>query len=148
MNSPETLDNIALLNIASSRLKGIYAKWSEREGFTSTEGYIIYNIMVHEQCTQSLIVNKRAFPKQTISSACQQLHEKGWIDYVVNPNNRREKFLVLTEKTKTELLPKFAEQRRQQLQTIEEFGEERLQHLLDEFNALYTLLAKNMNVTY
>ena len=83
-----------------SLLTGIYDQyenWAKSKGINSTVFTILYSVYYREHCTQSDICAFWGFAKQTVSTQCNELMDKGILSIVQDNGNRRRKILTLTE---------------------------------------------------
>lgn len=64
---------------------------------TSTENYILMYLFSKDNITQDEIADYYAVDKGSISKMIRSLQDKGYISKTVNPENRRENRISLTE---------------------------------------------------
>ena len=77
-----------------SLLTGIYDQyenWAKSKGLNYTVFAILYFVYYREHCTQSDICAFWGFAKQTVSTQCNELLDKGILSIVQDDGNRRRK---------------------------------------------------------
>lgn len=101
---------------------------------------VLYSLAAHESCTQKQIAEEWFLPKQTVFNICKEYKEKGLLEFLDSPNDKREKILHLTELGKTHALPVlFATQKISQ-SAFEQLGAKKtaqLFALMDELCAIF-----------
>ena len=88
---------------AIQKVNQVYGKWASAHGMTLYEMQIYYRIMERslqkEQAyiTQKELCDELDAPKTSINSIIKRQLKTGYIEMEVNPANRREKIISLTE---------------------------------------------------
>ena len=88
---------------AIQKVNQVYGKWTSAHGMTLYEMQIYYRIMERslqkEQAyiTQKELCDELDAPKTSINSIIKRQLKTGYIEMEVNPANRREKIISLTE---------------------------------------------------
>lgn len=81
------------------KINQVYEKWAALHGMTLYEMQIYYEMMKHEKTvvTQKDLCQKLDAPKTSINSIIKKQLQAGYIEMNVNPMNKREKVISLTE---------------------------------------------------
>ena len=84
------------------KINQAYEKWASRFGLTLNEMQIYYEIMDSQQetITQKKLCEALEAPKTSVNSIIKKQMTMGRIDLQVNPQNKREKMISLTEEGK------------------------------------------------
>lgn len=123
-------------------IEHLYDRWLQKQGIPYNRFAVLYGIAVSEEqrLTQKNISEAWQLSKQTVFSLCKQLQEQGLIAIQDSEKDRREKWLVLTEKGQAQadgLVQAFE----QLSQTVfEQFGAEntrQLSQLLQQFEQVF-----------
>lgn len=119
-------NKIARIYEADRRINRVYEIWSSAHGLTLYEMQIYYVIMEKESrtITQKDLCQELDAPKTSINSIIKKQLRTGYIEMNVNPLNKREKVISLTESGKT-----YAEQL---IQPLFQYEEEVISMISDE----------------
>lgn len=84
------------------KINQAYEKWASRFGLTLNEMQIYYEIMDSQQetITQKKLCEALEAPKTSVNSIIKKQMTMGRIDLQVNPQNKREKMISLTDEGK------------------------------------------------
>lgn len=84
------------------KIDQVYETWSTKHGFTLYEMETYYTIMKKEdrKITQKDLCLELDAPKTSINSIIKKQLREGYIEMNVNPLNKREKIIGLTERGK------------------------------------------------
>lgn len=84
---------------AIRRMDQIYELWSSRHGIGVYDMQIYYEMLKHGEAsiTQKDLCRKLDAPKTSINSIIKKQLQSGYIEMHVNPKNKREKMLSLTQ---------------------------------------------------
>lgn len=87
---------------AIRKINQSYEKWASRFGLTLNEMQIYYEIMDSQQetITQKKLCEALEAPKTSVNSIIKKQMTMGLISLQVNPQNKREKVISLTEEGK------------------------------------------------
>lgn len=80
----------------------LYSDFAKQEGISYNKSAILISIFDYEEVTQRKICAEWGLPKQTVSTLCKSFEQDGFIAYKATSNDNREKYLVMTEKRRTE----------------------------------------------
>ncbi|MDL2236421.1 MarR family transcriptional regulator [Christensenellaceae bacterium OttesenSCG-928-K19] len=97
MDSKEN-SQIASLNAAMSRIKGLYSRWAQQNNINYFALNILYTLYVEGMATQKRISDGFGIPKQSINNVVTTMKKDGLIDLISNLEDKRVKELVLTTK--------------------------------------------------
>lgn len=119
-------NKIAQIYEADRRINRVYEIWSAAHGLTLYEMQIYYVIMEQKSrtITQKDLCQELDAPKTSINSIIKKQLKTGYIEMNVNPLNKREKVISLTESGKL-----YAEQL---IQPLFQYEEEAVSMLKDE----------------
>ncbi|MGO0861876.1 MarR family winged helix-turn-helix transcriptional regulator [Clostridioides difficile] len=78
-------------------LNNLYDEWAKSYNMSVHSLFALYAIWENqENCTQKIICDEWLMPKQTINSVLKNFKDKGYIELLVNENDRRNKIIHLT----------------------------------------------------
>ncbi len=75
-------------------------KESEVDAFNGAQGRILYVLWEHEKLTISEIGRMTSLAKTTLTSMLDRMEEGELVKRIPDPNNRRQKFISITDKAK------------------------------------------------
>ena len=81
---------------AIQKVNQVYGKWASAHGMTLYEMQIYYRITKRSLQKEQAYITKKE-PKTSINSIIKRQLKTGYIEMEVNPANRREKIISLTE---------------------------------------------------
>lgn len=87
----ESNKQIRLLVAEAFRAKGL-------DEIRPQEGILLWRIYSNPDCTSADLQASGGIAKSSVSESLSLLTEKGYIEYSINPENRREKIIRVTEK--------------------------------------------------
>ena len=135
---------------AIRKVNQVYGRWASAHGLTQYEMQIYYRIMERslqkEQAyiTQKELCDELDAPKTSINSIIKRQLKTGYIEMEVNPANRREKIISLTEEgkryVKELILPLF----RYEEEAAAEFTEREMTEVIQMQEKFADALAKSM----
>lgn len=135
MNSREKVNQ---LYASVSNIEKIYENYAKQQGITYYDMQLFYALIENEckPLTQKQFCDEMDLPKTTVNSIVKSQIKQEHIHLEVNPNNKKEKLIYLTEKgleyAKNLILPLFAlEERAASLISEEEVYQ--LSRILDVF---------------
>lgn len=103
------------LNIAILRGGKGYEEWNNLHHLPDYLSLILYELLIRKKATQKDLVNLSDLPKQSINKGIKILQDKDYLELIVNPKDKRQKYCRLTPSGK-----KYAQQTMQPLMDIEE----------------------------
>lgn len=124
------------LDASISRIESFIETWTKQQGLNYNTFAILYTLATKGSCTQKQIAIEWYLPKQTVFSICKTLINDGFLVIKENPDDKREKFISLTQKGKDYALPLAQKANEFSHQVFCAYGEKRMQFLLSEMNAL------------
>lgn len=75
----------------------VYERWAKSHGLNNNLLLTLYLLKEFpNDCTQHLICEKLMLPKQTVNSILSGLEEKGFVEKIISPTDKRVKLLVFT----------------------------------------------------
>lgn len=93
------MDNIFdLISRDIARINYAYEDFAKKENINYTILAIITTIYNSNGATQKEISQNWILPKQTVNSSCQSLIEKGYLTTRKSNHDKREKYLIFTNK--------------------------------------------------
>ncbi len=125
----KTLNNI-------SRSQAIYrSAFVNEEWLCSSHHAFILAVSRHPKSTQECIANELCLNKSTVARALNTLEERGYIKREINPDNKREMLVSITEKAES-VLPK--------VRTASKEWSERLSEGIptDEMNMFFSVISR------
>lgn len=91
-------EKIREMNLAISRINGIYSKWYEEMNVSGARQQVLLALAAEPGISQKEIVSKYLVPKQTVSKEILLMQSEGLVELVTDANDRRGKQIVMTEK--------------------------------------------------
>lgn len=80
-----------------SAQNAVYERWAKSHGLNNNLLLTLYLLKEFpNDCTQHLICEKLMLPKQTVNSILSGLEEKGFVEKIISPTDKRVKLLVFT----------------------------------------------------
>lgn len=81
-----------------SEIDSAVNQWIKKLGLSYNHFAVLYSLTnaPNGQCTQKQIGDEWYLPKQTVFNICKEYKEKGWIEFEISPNDKREKIMRLT----------------------------------------------------
>ena len=75
----------------------VYERWAKSHGLNNNLLLTLYLLKEFpNDCTQHLICEKLMLPKQTVNSILSGLEDKGFVEKIISPTDKRVKLLVFT----------------------------------------------------
>lgn len=128
----------------TARFSQIYSHYAKDYELTLNELRFLYHLGVHGETTPTEIGTKWALPKQTVTSLCKQLDNKGYLEFAPDENDKRGKIIRLSPKG-AEITHLFSSRiTNVEIQTANDFGIEKFQLLNRYFGDLQQLLIRNL----
>ncbi len=134
---------------AVQKIDQVYEKWSALHGLTSYEMQIYYEIKKNKEAviTQKDLSHMLDAPKTSINSIIKKQVQAGYIEMTVNPLNKREKVISLTEAGK-----KFAKELidplfRYEEETARQLSEDKMETAIEIQNRFADILLEKVEQT-
>lgn len=146
-NAGKRFDPSAGIDQLGSILTGIYDlydRWAKSKGISPTVFDILFLVYYRERCTQSDICDFWGLPKQTVSTQCNELMDRGILDIIQDSTNRRRKILTLTEQGRAYARPFVEPIRAAETAAFQELGEELGQKLIEGSEKFYTAFSGHL----
>ncbi|AMW16864.1 MarR family transcriptional regulator [Glaesserella parasuis] len=80
----------------AAQLSSIYASVAKQHQLTLNELHFLYSIGRYGATSPTAIGNKWSLPKQTVTSVCKQLDQKGFLAFLPDENDKRSKLIALS----------------------------------------------------
>ena len=122
----------------------IYHQWSRQNQIQYAELAVLYMLMRYQPCSQKHICQAWLLPKQTVSTVCKQFHAQGWLQFTPSAHDKREKIMTLTPVGLAHAQPLITPLIQAEQQALQQFGNERTEHLLTELNTFTSLLIQQL----
>ena len=129
--------NFEQLGRQISEVDHVIDRWIKKLGLNYNSYAVLYSLASSEdfKTTQKQICEDWMLPKQTVFNVCKEFRERGWIELIDSPHDKRERILHLTPQGKAKAMPVFHASQTLSERTFNIFGEERSARL-------FTLLAE------
>ena len=114
----------------------MYEEWSKTQGLSSNGILMLYSLCEEESCTQKSISQKWGIPKQTVNTILKDFQEKGYVEMVSQPEDKRNKMIQLTETGKTYAEQIIGKLHRKELHMMNKIGLEAMKDLNDRMELL------------
>lgn len=118
----------------------MYEEWSKEQGLSMNGYLILYSFYDEAAPTQKSISHKWQIPKQTVNSILKDYMQKGYIETISMPEDRRNKILKLTEKGKAYADKIIGKLQKKELFVMQKLGIEnitRLNDIMEDFIGLF-----------
>lgn len=129
----------------AAKLSGIYAAVARQHQLTLNELHFLYSIGRYGATSPTAIGDKWSLPKQTVTSVCKQLDQKGFLIFLSDEADKRSKLIDLSESGKHFIDPIIARLTEAELQVSRQFGMEKFEMLLDDTERVLTQLSEQLN---
>lgn len=110
----------------------MYEEWAKEQGLSMNGYLILYSFYdENDEITQKSISQKWMIPKQTVNTILKDYMQKGWVEAVSMPEDKRNKILKLTEAGKSyadEIIGKLQEK---ELFVMQELGIDNISKMND-----------------
>ena len=93
LNRPKNLKRFYL---AWQRLNHVYEEYAKEHDLTYISMFVLQ--LIDDGTTQKEICDTLYFPKQTVNKVILSFEKKGYVTLVENPDDRRTRSIMLTEK--------------------------------------------------
>ena len=125
-----------------SEIDSAVNQWIKKLGLSYNHFAVLYSLAnaPDGQCTQKQIGDEWYLPKQTVFNICKEYKEKGWIEFEISPNDKREKIMRLTADGKAQAEPVLQATQSISEQALAEFGKKKTMQLfalMREFSEIF-----------
>lgn len=125
-----------------SEIDSAVNQWIKKLGLSYNHFAVLYSLAnaPNGQCTQKQIGDEWYLPKQTVFNICKEYKEKGWIEFEISPNDKREKIMRLTADGKAQAEPVLQATQSISEQALAEFGKKKTMQLfalMREFSEIF-----------
>ena len=131
----------------AAKLSGIYAAVAKQHQLTLNELHFLYSIGRYGATSPTAIGDKWSLPKQTVTSVCKQLDQKGFLLFLPDENDKRSKLIDLSEAGKNFINPIIERLTESELHVGQQFGLERFEQLLADTESVLNQLTDQLNTT-
>ncbi|AWI51430.1 MarR family transcriptional regulator [Actinobacillus porcitonsillarum] len=128
----------------AAKLSGIYAAVAKQHQLTLNELHFLYSIGRYGATSPTAIGDKWSLPKQTVTSVCKQLDQKGFLIFMPDETDKRSKLIDLSERGKHFIDPIIARLTEAELQVSQQFGMVDFEKLLSNTEIVLTMLDKQL----
>lgn len=80
------------------KINGLYVRFENAKGINSSLHKVLHALYISDLHTQKDIMQNYEMPKQTINNVISSLQKQGFIKVEASQNDKREKFLTLTQR--------------------------------------------------
>lgn len=129
----------------AAKLSGIYAAVAKQHQLTLNELHFLYSIGRYGATSPTAIGDKWSLPKQTVTSVCKQLDQKGFLIFLPDEADKRSKLIDLSESGKHFINPIITRLTEAELQVSQQFGMEKFEMLLDDTERVLNQLATQLH---
>ena len=125
-----------------SEIDSAVNQWIKKLGLSYNHFAVLYSLAnaPDGQCTQKQIGDEWYLPKQTVFNICKEYKEKGWIEFEISPNDKREKIMRLTPAGQAYAKPILQATQSISEQAFSEFGKKKTMQLfalMREFSEIF-----------
>ena len=125
-----------------SEIDSAVNQWIKKLGLSYNHFAVLYYLANAQdgQCTQKHICDEWYLPKQTVFNICKEYKEKGWIEFEISPNDKREKIMRLTAAGQAYAKPILQATQSISEQAFSEFGKKKTMQLfalMREFSEVF-----------
>lgn len=128
----------------AAKLSGIYAAVAKQHQLTLNELHFLYSIGRYGATSPTAIGDKWSLPKQTVTSVCKQLDQKGFLIFLPDETDKRSKLIDLSESGKHFIDPIIARLTEAELQVSQQFSMVDFEKLLLNTEIVLTMLDKQL----
>jgi len=146
-NSDEIDEQMGACIALMLNMDRLYGEYARKKGLTYMSLLLLETIYGAERCTQKRISEETNYPKQTVNMIIRSFQEKGWVDLVTLPEDRRNKAVVLTDEGRsfaTDVIEPFRRCVRDSFERIGREDRERIARSLTEFNESFSAKARDL----
>lgn len=127
------------------RIVGLYARLDNALGVNSYIFKVLHALAISDLHTQKDIAQSYEMPKQTINNVILSLQKQGFIEIEINPTDKREKLIKLTENGQRyaqDFITKYTDFEREIYQRL---GAKKLEKLIEIFSDFEVVFSEVLN---
>lgn len=137
-------EQIKLVNQALSGTLDLYRIWAKKNHLNYNSLVVLYTIDEHGGCTQKLICDSWALPKQTVHGILQEFEKQGYITISASPLSKKERLVTYTESGKEFAASVLSGLHQMEERAMEALGDEQRGRLISSNTEYYRLLKKEI----
>lgn len=123
-----------------------YEHWAKEHGLSLNSIMVLYSFYEdRETCTQKTISQKWVIPKQTVNAILKDFEKQEFVEFVPMAEDRRNKYIQLTETGKQYVNTIISELRKIELSVVKQMGFECMESLNDSYERFIVLFRKEVN---
>ena len=123
-------EKISELFVEICKINGLYRRWAQKRKLNNYMAGLFYALLDRERITQKEFCDDFEIPKQTISNIIAPLKQDGMITLIPSEKDRREKWIILTEKGKAHAEKILAPLYEIEASVIKKFGEAEMEQIV------------------
>ncbi len=144
MKNNETAKLISQFAHQLQEMNHVYELYAKKYNLSYTTLQVINLITELDPCTQQKICEASFLPKQTVNSIITNLNKQEMLDLVIDPNNRRSKQIIFTNKGLEFTHSIIPQIREAELFAMEQLNEEQRQLMINSLDIYCQNLNKKM----
>lgn len=145
MKESELLNDQIKLNAVSKAIDDLYHSLSVKYNMSDSALWIFYTLRIMRRpMTQSELCNYIFQSKQTINSSLKKLVDEGYLAFEMSPNNKKNKFIILTEKGSQIVEEEIDPVIKCESNVLNRLGDERRKLFVELYQEYYSLLKKEL----
>ena len=119
----------------------LYEEWAKEQGLSANGVLVLYSLgEENASCTQKSISQKWCIPKQTVNTILKDFQKKGYVEMILQPEDKRNKLIRLTDSGKLFAGKIIGRLRKRELYVMEKMGLENIRSMndnLERYNHLF-----------
>lgn len=124
----------------------MYEEWTKEQGLSMNGYLILYSFYDEEEApTQKSISRKWMIPKQTVNTILKDFMQKGYVETISMPEDRRNKLLRLTESGKQYADAIIEKLQEKEFYVMQEMGLETIAGMNDKMEQFIKIFRKEGN---
>lgn len=133
-------------HLASTWAQGnfLYMKWTVENKMSYPEMQVLYSLIVEDKITQKALGDYNGLPKQTVNAVIHKLKNENSIILKPSEKDKREKFVVFTEKGRTEAEKKLASLFAIEERVCKNIESKRFREMIETIKLFNTLFEKEL----
>lgn len=140
----ETYEFMKTMGKRTNRVNQIYSDWARAYGINYNILSVLYTAYKNDKCSQKYICEQWCIPKQTVSTTCKDLMERGIITQAQNAEDKRASDLSLTEKGRKFAEPIVGELLNIESRVLDRMGKENVMKFFD----LYRIYVEDIEIEF
>lgn len=127
-----------------SQTNALYTEWCTERHYNPYRLLVLYAAYGHKPITQKQIADRTGLSKQTVATVMRGLKDEGYVSLSEGTDDKREKYIRLTEKGNTYAGEMLAPLYRLENRVFNLMGEERIRQMMDAVSLFNTVFEKEM----